>query len=173
MAKNGLKQHNKLFFCQKGKKAMADDRSPPQELEVGPRSVPYLLVTITATPPVQLSGKCPGPFSSVLCTCLASALKNQSNMSSINLFAKDHQTDFLHPLNWESKGEESLWARLPNWTTSPVPLLLLSSIDTIGFIFKSLLSLSSGVTSGWYKDRMLIGFPWAPVRICVSIYIYW
>ena len=40
------KQHKKLFFCQKGKKALAEGRSPPEELEVGPhrRSGPYLLV---------------------------------------------------------------------------------------------------------------------------------
>ena len=43
-AKNGPKQHNKLFFCPKGKKSLG--RSPPQELEVGPRSGPYLLVMV-------------------------------------------------------------------------------------------------------------------------------
>ena len=40
--KNGLKwakQHNKLFFCPKAK-------ALPQELEVGPRSGPYLLVLV-------------------------------------------------------------------------------------------------------------------------------
>jgi hypothetical protein len=42
IAKNGPKQHKKLFFCPKGKKSLG--RSPPQELEVGPRSRPYLLV---------------------------------------------------------------------------------------------------------------------------------
>ena len=36
------KQHKKPFFCPKGKKSLG--RSPPQELEVGPRSGPYLLV---------------------------------------------------------------------------------------------------------------------------------
>ena len=40
--KNGPKQHKKLFFCPKGNKSLG--RSPPQELEVGPRSGPYLLV---------------------------------------------------------------------------------------------------------------------------------
>ena len=35
IAKNGPKQH---------KKALAEGQSPPQELEVGPRSGPYLLV---------------------------------------------------------------------------------------------------------------------------------
>ena len=44
MAKNGPKQHNKVFICPKGKKGSAEGRSPPQELEVGPRSGPYLLV---------------------------------------------------------------------------------------------------------------------------------
>ena len=42
MALNGPKQHNRLFFCPKGQKSLG--RSPPQELEVGPRSGPYLLV---------------------------------------------------------------------------------------------------------------------------------
>ena len=37
-----VKQHYKLFLCLKGKKAKG--RSPPQELEVGPRNGPYLLV---------------------------------------------------------------------------------------------------------------------------------
>ena len=45
-AKNGPKQHNKLFFCPKGKKTSAEGRSPPQELEVGPCSGPYPLVSL-------------------------------------------------------------------------------------------------------------------------------
>ena len=44
IAKNWPKQHKKLFFCPKGKKSLG--RSPPQELEVGPRSGLYLLVFI-------------------------------------------------------------------------------------------------------------------------------
>ena len=44
MAKNWPKQHNKLFFCPKGKKALAEGQSPLQELKVGPRRGPYLLV---------------------------------------------------------------------------------------------------------------------------------
>ena len=36
------KKHNKVFFSPKGKKSLG--RSPLQELEVGPRSGPYLLV---------------------------------------------------------------------------------------------------------------------------------
>ena len=47
-AKNGPKQHNKLFFARRAKKASAKGRSPPQELEVGPRSGPYLLVLFKA-----------------------------------------------------------------------------------------------------------------------------
>ena len=43
-ARNWPKQHNKVFFCPKGKKSLGLGRSPPQELEVGPRSGPYLLV---------------------------------------------------------------------------------------------------------------------------------
>ena len=43
MAKeNGPKQHNKVFFCPKGKKSLS--QSPPQELEVGLRSALYLFV---------------------------------------------------------------------------------------------------------------------------------
>ena len=43
IAKNGPKQHNKLpFFCPKGKQSLG--QSLPQELEVGPRSGPCLLV---------------------------------------------------------------------------------------------------------------------------------
>ena len=44
IAKNGPKQHKKLFFCPKDKKSLGQSRSPPQELEVGPRSEPNLLV---------------------------------------------------------------------------------------------------------------------------------
>ena len=41
------KQHKKLvFFYQWAKKASADCRSPPQELEVSPRSGLYLLVAL-------------------------------------------------------------------------------------------------------------------------------
>ena len=32
------------YFARRAKKAFAEGRSPPQELEVGPRSRPYLLV---------------------------------------------------------------------------------------------------------------------------------
>ena len=45
IAKNGPKQHNRLFFARKAKKASAEAQSPPQELEIGPRSGPYLLVS--------------------------------------------------------------------------------------------------------------------------------
>ena len=34
------------FFARRAKKASAEGRSPPQELEVGPRSGPYLLDTL-------------------------------------------------------------------------------------------------------------------------------
>ena len=33
-----------FFFARRAKKASAEGQSPPQELEVGPRSEPYLLV---------------------------------------------------------------------------------------------------------------------------------
>ena len=36
------------FFAQRAKKASAEGQSPPQELEVGPRSWPYLLVWLIA-----------------------------------------------------------------------------------------------------------------------------
>ena len=35
-----------FFFARRAKKASAECQSPPQELEVGPRSGPYLLVNI-------------------------------------------------------------------------------------------------------------------------------
>ena len=38
------KQHKKLFFAQRAKKALVVGQSPPQELEVSPRSEQYLLV---------------------------------------------------------------------------------------------------------------------------------
>ena len=44
MAKNGQKQQNKPFFAQRAKQILAIGQSPPQELEVGPRIGPYLLV---------------------------------------------------------------------------------------------------------------------------------
>ena len=34
------------FFASRAKKSLAEGRSPPQELEVGPRSGPYLLVNL-------------------------------------------------------------------------------------------------------------------------------
>ena len=42
IAKNGATQHNKRFFCPKGKKASTEGRR--QELEVGLRIGPYLIV---------------------------------------------------------------------------------------------------------------------------------
>ena len=42
MGQNSIKSS---FFALSVKKASAEGRSPPQELEVGPRSGPYLLVT--------------------------------------------------------------------------------------------------------------------------------
>ena len=41
MGQNSIKS---CFFARRAKKASAEGRSPPQELEVGPRSGPYLLV---------------------------------------------------------------------------------------------------------------------------------
>ena len=39
------------FFARRAKKASAEGRSPPQELEVGPRSGPYLLVAVIRVAP--------------------------------------------------------------------------------------------------------------------------
>ena len=44
LPKMGQKSIKSSFFARRGKKALAEGRSPPQELEVGPRSGPYLLV---------------------------------------------------------------------------------------------------------------------------------
>ena len=41
MGQNSIKS---FFFALRAKKALAEGRSPPQDLEVGPRSGPYLLV---------------------------------------------------------------------------------------------------------------------------------
>ena len=41
MGQNSIKSS---FFARRAKKASAKGRSPPQELKVGPRSGPYLLV---------------------------------------------------------------------------------------------------------------------------------
>ena len=47
IAKNGPKEHNKLFFfALRAKKASAEGRSPLQKLEVGPHSGLYFLVPI-------------------------------------------------------------------------------------------------------------------------------
>ena len=43
MGQNSIKSS---FFARRAKKASAEGRSPPQELEVGPRSGPYLLVSL-------------------------------------------------------------------------------------------------------------------------------
>ena len=49
IAKNGPKQHNKLFFfAQRAKNALNEGRRPPQGLEVGSRSGLYLLVSFNA-----------------------------------------------------------------------------------------------------------------------------
>ena len=44
MGQNSIKR---FFFCPKGEKSLGLGRSPPQELEVGPRR-PYLLVPLKA-----------------------------------------------------------------------------------------------------------------------------
>ena len=44
MGKNSIKRS---FFARRAKKVLAEGRSPPQDLEVGPRSRPYLLVLVT------------------------------------------------------------------------------------------------------------------------------
>ena len=43
--KSGQNSKKSSFFARRAKKASAEGRSPPQELEVGPRSGPYLLVS--------------------------------------------------------------------------------------------------------------------------------
>ena len=49
IAKNGPKQHIRLFFfARKAKKVSAEAQSPLQELEIGPRSGPYLLVSFNS-----------------------------------------------------------------------------------------------------------------------------
>ena len=45
MGQNSIKSS---FFARRAKKASAEGRSPPQELEVGPRSGPYLLVSFNS-----------------------------------------------------------------------------------------------------------------------------
>ena len=45
ISKTWPKQHDKLFFPRRAKKALAERRRPPQELELGLRSGPYLLVS--------------------------------------------------------------------------------------------------------------------------------
>ena len=44
LPKMGQNSINSSFFGRRAKKASAEGRSSPQELEVGPRSGPYLLV---------------------------------------------------------------------------------------------------------------------------------
>ena len=46
LAKMGQNSIKSSFFAQRAKKASAECRSPSQELEVGPRSGPYLLVDL-------------------------------------------------------------------------------------------------------------------------------
>jgi hypothetical protein len=47
-AKVGPKQHNRLFFARKAKKASTEAQSPSQELEIGTRSGPSLLVSFNS-----------------------------------------------------------------------------------------------------------------------------
>ena len=44
--KNCQNSIKSFFFAQRAKKALVEGRSPPQELELGPRSGPYLLVNV-------------------------------------------------------------------------------------------------------------------------------
>ena len=53
IAKMGRNSIKSTFFARRAKKASAEGRSPPQELEVGPRSRPYLLVFIKAVSPIS------------------------------------------------------------------------------------------------------------------------
>ena len=46
LPKMGQNSIIRSFFARRAKKASAEGQSPPQELEVGPRSGPYLLVII-------------------------------------------------------------------------------------------------------------------------------
>ena len=47
------------FFARRAKKASAEGRSPPQELEVGPRSRPYLLVNFKTILLKKETNQCP------------------------------------------------------------------------------------------------------------------
>ena len=49
MALNGQEQHRQPFFCPKGKKPLAEDLSPAQDLEIGLHSGPYLLYLMYCT----------------------------------------------------------------------------------------------------------------------------
>ena len=46
LPKVGQNSIRRSFFARRAKKASSGGRSPPQELEVGPRSGPYILVYI-------------------------------------------------------------------------------------------------------------------------------
>ena len=48
LPKLGQNSMKSSFFARRAKKASAEGPSPPQELEVGPRSGPYLLVFVIA-----------------------------------------------------------------------------------------------------------------------------
>ena len=52
----GQKSIISSFFARRAKKASAEGRSPPQELEVGPRSGPYLLVLLIMGLSLQVPG---------------------------------------------------------------------------------------------------------------------
>jgi hypothetical protein len=54
MGQNSIKSS---FFARRAKKASAEGRSPPQELEVGPRSGSYLLVLINMERQTQAAGE--------------------------------------------------------------------------------------------------------------------
>ena len=54
MGQNSIKS---FFFCPKGKKSLGLGRSPLQELEVGPRSGPYLLVVMKGRRTSSTDGK--------------------------------------------------------------------------------------------------------------------
>ena len=52
------KQHLRQFSGQRAKQPSVEGRSPPQELEVGPRNGPYLIVNIAVQIPQCQSDGC-------------------------------------------------------------------------------------------------------------------
>ena len=105
MGQNSIKSS---FFARRAKKASAKGRSPPQKLEVGPRSGPYLLVLLNEGYTMSFFNCCPkylGNFKSLPISNLKRIYSelNTTKTGSNQVWTSPYTSYFLLPPNftWE------------------------------------------------------------------------